>query len=324
MLLKSIQPGCGQIEIRKILTELSPPFISAKSWAIADGRTGQVLFGRGDSDKREIASLTKIMTAYLALRLSSIYNVDLYHIYAAASERAATLGGTTAMLKEGDKLSLIDLLHGMLLPSGNDAAIVVAEYFGCLLIKPKTKDKKTTPSNTSHNETLTPEMAFVIEMNNMAKQLKLPGTFFWNPHGMFHYYNRSTAAELARLSSIAMRDVTFKEIVSKKSYIAIGYDSTGKEKEYFWQNTNKMLGKSGCNGIKTGVTETAGPCLVTNLQLKAFRFIVVLLNSKTMDTRWDEVIKLKEWAIERLKQIEKISKKNKKYKRKVLRTFKHI
>jgi D-alanyl-D-alanine carboxypeptidase len=322
MLLKSIQPGCGQIEIRKILTELSPPFISAKSWAIADGRTGQVLFGRCDADKREIASLTKIMTAYLALRLSSTYNVDLYHVYAEVSEHAATVGGTSAMLKEGDKLSLIDLLYGMLLPSGNDAAIVVAEYFGRLLIKPKTKDKKI--AEPSHNETLTPEMAFVIEMNNMAKQLKLVGTFYWNSHGMYNYYNRSTAAELARLSSIAMKDSTFKKIVSKKSYIAIGYDVTGKEKEYLWQNTNKMLGKSGCNGIKTGVTETAGPCLVTNLQLKAFLFIIVLLNSKTMDVRWDEVIKLKEWAIERLKQIEKISKKSKKYKRKVLRTFKHI
>lgn len=322
MLLKSIQPGCGQIEIRKILTELSPPFISAKSWAIADGRTGQVLFGRGDSDKREIASLTKIMTAYLAFRLSSAYNVDLYHTYGTTSEHAASVGGTTAMLKEGDKLCLIDLIHGMLLPSGNDAAIVVAEYFGRVLLKPK--DKKGSSINNSHNETLTPEMAFVVEMNNMAKQLKLLSTFYWNPHGLYSYYNRSTASDLARLSAFAMKDMSFREIVSKKSYVAIGYDSTGKDKEYFWQNTNKMLGKSGCNGIKTGVTETAGPCLVTNLHLKAFNFIIVLLNSKTMDVRWEEVIKLKEWAIERLKQIEKISRKSKKYKRKVLRTFKHI
>lgn len=324
MLLKSMQPGCGQLEIRKILTELSPPFISAKSWAIADGHTGQVLFGKGDSDKREIASLTKIMTAYLALRLAFAHNVDLYHTYVTASEHAATVGGTTAMLKDKDKVSLIDLMHGMLLPSGNDAAIVVAEYFGSLLLKPKLKDKKPIPADAPQSEALNPEMAFVVEMNSMAKQLKLLGTTFWNPHGLYSYSNRSTAADLARLSSFAMRDATFRDVVSKKSYIAIGYDSAGKEKEFFWQNTNKILGKGGCNGIKTGITDTAGPCLVTNIQLKAFCFIIVLLNSKTMDARWDEVGKLKEWAIERLKQIEKISKKSKKYKRKVLRTFKHI
>lgn len=286
---------------------------------IADGRSGQVLFGKGDSDKREIASLTKIMTAFLAIRLSS-QKVDLYHTFTTVSAHAAAMAGTTATLKEGDKLTLIDLMHGMLLPSGNDAATAVAEYFGKLLMKSKQKDKKVI----SQSEDLTPEMVFVIEMNHMAKQLKLQGTLYWNPHGLYSYCNRSTAADLAKLSFAAMKELTFREIVNKKSYISIGYDASGKEKEFIWQNTNKILGKGGCNGIKTGITDTAGPCLVTSIQTKSYYFIIVLLNSKTMDARWDEVGKLKEWAIERLKQIEKISKKSKKYKKKVLRTFKHI
>ena len=321
MLLKSIQPGCDQIDIRRILTGLSPPFVSAKSWAIANGRTGRVLFGRGDSDKREIASLTKIMTALIALRLSNIENIDLYHTYTVVSEHAASITGTTAILKQGDKLSLIDLMYGMLLPSGNDAATVISEYFGTLLMKQK--QKKIDPP-TAMTEELTPEMAFVSEMNITAKELKMNNTFFWNPHGLYSYCNRSTATDMARLSALAMKDTTFREIVNRREYIAIGYDAAGKEREFIWQNTNKILGKDGCNGIKTGVTETAGPCLITNIQSKGFCFIIVLLNSKTMDARWDEVGKLKDWAIERLKQIDRISKKSKKYKRKVLRSFKHI
>ena len=122
-----MQPGCDQVDIRKILTGLSPPFISAKSWAIADGRTGRVLFGKGDSDKREIASLTKIMTAFLALRLCSEYNVDLYNTFTVVSEYSASITGTTAVLKPGDKVSLIDLMYGMLLPSGNDAATAISD-----------------------------------------------------------------------------------------------------------------------------------------------------------------------------------------------------
>ena len=317
-----MQPGCDQVDIRKILTGLSPPFISAKSWAIADGRTGRVLFGKGDSDKREIASLTKIMTAFLALRLCSEYNVDLYNTFTVVSEYSASITGTTAILKPGDKVSLIDLMYGMLLPSGNDAATAISEYFGSLLLKSKEKKPLGTPPVPT--EVTTPEMAFVGEMNNTAKELKLNNTIFWNPHGLYSYCNRSSAADLGRLSALAMRDSIFREIVNRKSYIGIGYDSAGKEKEFDWVNTNRILGKGGCNGIKTGVTDTAGPCLVTNIQTKSFCFIIVLLNSKTMDARWDEVGKLKDWAIERLKQIDKISKKSKKYKRKVLRTFKHI
>ena len=332
MLMKNIQPGCGQNEIKKIIIDLSPPFISAKSWAIADGHTGHILFGRGESEKREIASLTKIMTAFLALRLASTHHIDLYRTYAKVSETGASISGTTAMLAEGDSLSLIDLFHGMLLPSGNDAAITIAEYFGTVLLNTTMKPPfiKNTSSLRSINvaetaaDCVKAENAFVEEMNRMATELKLINTSFLNPHGMHSFCNRSTAIDLAKLSTVAMGDFTLREIVNKKSHIAFGLDSSKKEKKFEWENTNKMLGKGGCNGIKTGITETAGPCLVTSIHTKGFNFIIVLLCSKTMDMRWQEIKKLKEWAIERIKQIRKISKKGKKSSNRVLRAFKHI
>ncbi len=326
MLMKSMQPWCGQVELQRLLIGLSPPFVSAKSWAIADGRTGRLLFGKAESDKREIASLTKIMTAHLVMRLVSTLHVDLNRTYTTTSEAAGAITGTRAMLDEGDRLCLMDLLYGLLLPSGNDAAIVLAEFFGSLLLKLRLKTAnggKTSAPGTAIMSA-TAEGVFVEEMNRVAKELKLVNTNFLNPHGMHSYCNRSSAADIARLSSIAMNDPLFREIVRKKQYACKARNAEGEEKEFVWDNTNKLLGKNGCNGIKTGITETAGPCLVTSIQTKSLFYIIVLLNSKTMDARWQEIKKLRAWATERLKQIDRIAKHGKSSKRKILRTFKHI
>jgi len=289
--------------MHKIMSD-PPPYVSAKSWAIADGNTGKILFGKGETEHREIASLTKIMTCYTALKLATKYDVNLDYTRVLVSQRASKIGGTTAELSTGDTLYLWDLFHGMMLPSGNDAAIAIAEYFG-QVVKDKSlpeqrvdaKDHKTVLKNPSM------QRLFVNEMNKNAKELGLTETQYANPHGLNNFYNKSNACDVAKLSSIAMKDPKFRQIVSCKIYKAKGMTRDGEDKFFKWINTNRLLEK-GYNGVKTGVTQCAGPCLVTSLQKPNVYLIFVLLNSKSMESRWGEIKKLKKWVFGRLFKID--------------------
>ncbi len=106
-----------------------PPFVTARSWAIADRRTGQVLFGHDEAKPVDIASTTKIMTAFVVLRLAAKTPAVLDETVT-FSHRADQTIGSTSGIKEGERLSVRELLYGLLLPSGNDAAVAVAEHFG--------------------------------------------------------------------------------------------------------------------------------------------------------------------------------------------------
>ncbi len=289
--------------IRRIIAE-PPPYVSAKSWAVADGRTGRLYFARGESERREIASLTKIMTAYTALKLAKKYDINLECTRARASDKAGAIRGTRAMLDEGDTLYLWDLFHGMLLPSGNDAAITIAEFFGWLI-----KERSPPPAlvDAKSDKTLlknpSSQKLFVNEMNRNAKDLGLAETFFANPHGLNNYYNKSSASDVAKLASAAMADPQFRQVVSCKKYKCVGMDRDGEDKPFKWVNTNRLLEK-GYNGVKTGVTQAAGPCIVISLQTDKLFLIFVLLNSRSMEQRWAEVKKLKKWAVARFERIE--------------------
>lgn len=124
----------SDIQLTKLLLDIPQPFISAQSWAVYDTRTEQILFGRMERERREIASLTKIMTCYVVLLLLKRFDLDEKKHYIEVSDFAASTSGTSAELKTGDIMSVWDLLHGLMLPSGNDAAIVLAEHFGCMLL----------------------------------------------------------------------------------------------------------------------------------------------------------------------------------------------
>jgi D-alanyl-D-alanine carboxypeptidase len=116
--------------VHKLLVDLAPPFVTAKSWAIMDGRTGEILFGKCENDRREIASLTKIMTAFVVIQIIRKIKLNAKKTLLQVSKNAASIGGTSAKLKSGDVLSVYDLLHALMLPSGNDAATCLAEHFG--------------------------------------------------------------------------------------------------------------------------------------------------------------------------------------------------
>ena len=159
------------------------------------------------------------------------------------------------------------------------------------------KAKTEEARQTNH-----PIKYFVQEMNRYARALNLENTNYANPHGLSHANNKSTAYDIGRLAAIAMQDSLIREIVQKQSYTCEGRDIFENEKQFQWSNTNKLLSK-GFNGLKTGVTPAAGPCLSASFEKGNLHLIVVVLQCKTMDNRWIEVPKLTLWAINRLNKL---------------------
>jgi len=195
------------------------------------------------------------------------------------SEKAAKTSGTSAKLKAGDILSVKSLLYGLMLPSGNDASVVLAEFFGSIL----------------NSSCLKPEKRFVLEMNRMALEIGMPATHFSNPHGLMHCKNLSCSRDISKLACAALRNSCFREIVAAYSYVSEIIGKDGFLRFCNWINTNKLLGK-GFNGVKTGVTLSAGPCLCVSYS-KDVQVVVVLLNCKSMDDRWVDAKKLVEWVL---------------------------
>ena len=115
--------------LQNIITSIPPPYVTAKWWGVLDGDDGSLLFGRNEHVSREIASITKVMTAYLIFRIMKRFKINPKKKLLNVSKYASSIGGTSALLKEGDVLSVYDLMHGLLLPSGNDAATWLAEHF---------------------------------------------------------------------------------------------------------------------------------------------------------------------------------------------------
>jgi len=304
-------PNKGWGLVQRILLSGAPPFVTATSWVVANGQTGKVYFGKEEKELREVASLTKIMTLFVAIKLMKRFNINPYTSVVPISEYAASMTGTSALLESGDKLFLGDLLHGMMLPSGNDAALALSEYFGKLLrstvLPPIDLDPK---EQQEYINRLSPRKLFIKEMNRITQELKMNDTVFANPHGLMNFNNHSSAQDIAKLASVAMKEPYFFEIVNCKKHSCKGLDEKENEKLFSWRNTNKLLWK-GFNGIKTGITPTAGPCLATSIEREGISLIVVVLNCKTLNQRWVEVKKLSKWAFSRLKKLNRLEDKEK-------------
>ena len=271
-----------------------PPSISAKSWAVVSAQTGELLLGRNHTEIREMASLTKIMNCYTALSLAHKWKLNLRDTTAEVSKQAARINGTRAELVRGDQLSLWDIMHGMMLPSGNDAAICIAQFFGQLVYKYTYITDYRDFIMTSY-----PENYFINEMNKNAKKLGLNRTNFANPHGLSNINNKSTAFDIGRLCSIAMKVPEFCELVNCKEYTCLGTTSIGDTRKYHWMNTHRLLWE-GYSGIKTGITPNAGPCLASYYKKGNIGIIVILLRSKSLEARWDETKQLVKMALNRI------------------------
>jgi serine-type D-Ala-D-Ala carboxypeptidase (penicillin-binding protein 5/6) len=263
-------------ETRKLVLNKTIPIISASSWCAVEGNTGRIIYGYRDLEVKEIASLTKIMTCFVCLKIIEQKHCNLED-KVKVSKKAAGMIGTSADLKQGDLISVLDLLYGLMLPSGNDAAWSLAEHFGVAL----------NPSTTK------PVRQFISEMNKYSRTLCLYATYFANPHGLIYKKNVSSARDVCKLSTIAMKEPMFKRIVCTRSYSAEITNANSFTYKICWENTNKLLNK-GFEGIKTGITDNAGPCLTAGFKGKV-HVIVTLLNSKSMEARWEEAQAIVAW-----------------------------
>lgn len=132
----SVRPSTSEDLIeRQLLLENPAPFVTAQAWAIIDKSTGELLFGRNENESRQVASLTKIMTTYVVMDILQRYKLNEHETFVRILPCSSHLIGTSANLIEGDQLSVWELLHGMMLPSGNDAAQSLAIHFGIFLLK---------------------------------------------------------------------------------------------------------------------------------------------------------------------------------------------
>lgn len=223
---------------------MAAPPIGAAAAIVVDEQTGQVLFASDERRRLPMASTTKIMTALLALERGQPAQMVKPRITAADMPGSSLMG-----LVPGEQLPLSDLLYGLLLPSGNDAAIAIAEAVGGS------------------------EAGFVELMNRRAAELGLANTRFANPHGLDAPGHYTTAADLAQLTRIALRQRAFAEIVATREKTVQG------KATYRLRNTNPVLGQPGVEGVKTGHTDLAGACLVTVVRRDGHRVVTVVLNS---------------------------------------------
>lgn len=286
--------------IKSLGLHIPAPQVSAASWSIVNIETGECLSGKNANVIRDIASLTKIMTLFIVkqcMRHKLITDQDIVKV----PHDAIILGGTTANLRYNDSIKVIDLLYGLMLPSGNDAAYTLAEYCGEHMLKDVRINKKKT--------SLHPVDFFVRQMNVWAKHLKLKNTTFLNPHGLSHLGNHSTASEISKIACLLIKRPYISKIVNSTNH-SCTVENSGIPRKLNWANTNLLLKTAGVTGFKTGRTHTAGPCLCATFNNNNISLCITLLNSRTAEKRWTEAIKLYEWVSSQLEYIFMHSEKN--------------
>jgi D-alanyl-D-alanine carboxypeptidase (penicillin-binding protein 5/6) len=227
--------------------ELKPPVINALAAVVVEESSGRVLYEKNATQKRSIASTTKIMTAIVALENA---NLDEEIVI---SKRAASIGGSVIGLRAGQKYTVREMLYAMLMASANDAAIAIAEHV----------------AGTVED--------FAKMMNKKAESLGMEDSHFVSPHGLDRDNQYSTAYDMAIITIEALKNPLFAEIVSTKSSYIPGHSL---------YNTNELLGSCpGVDGVKTGYTGKAGRCLITTVKRGDMRLISVVLGSPTRTAR---------------------------------------
>lgn len=259
-----------------------PPMTTADSWVLADGESGRIIVSQNAKKRSQIASLTKVMTAVVVLEyLASKAEAEDSQSILVVSKSASIVVGTSALLEVGDRVSIANLLFGLLLPSGNDAAVALAEYVGRQL---------------GSNDGRTPVQRFVARMNRTAETLGLYDTIFDDVHGMGENY--STPSDLATLSRHAMLNPTFRRVVNTKVKRVTISSNRGGERVVNWRNTNELLGDF--DGVKTGHTNKAGGCLILRGVYRGKPLYLVLLGSSNKNTRFIDGYNLFQWGIQQI------------------------
>ena len=261
-----------------------PPIVSAKAWAIGNQATGQILFHSAGDERLPIASTTKVMTAMVVLQLCENDSQRLNEMIE-FSHRADRTGGTSSGIHAGERIAVREILYGLMLPSGNDAAVALAEHFGadCAppIEVPKTRD---------------PLVRFVAEMNRTADKLGLTNTHFANPHGLPAKPHFSSANDLVRLAAAADRYPDLRECANARQHGCQLLGPEGYHRNIIWKNTNELLEMEGYQGLKTGTTNAAGSCLIAAGEYQNRQLIVVVLGATSSENRYRDTRNLFKWA----------------------------
>lgn len=267
---------CGKAADARGIAAEDLPDIDASN-AFVMGKNGTVYYARSADEQVKIASITKVMTAILAVENCKMDEKIT------VSNAAATVGNSTAGLLEGDELTVEQALRGLMIPSGNDAAIALAEHVGKKL-DPKTKDAVAT---------------FVKAMNERAKKLGCTGTLFENPHGLdFDEWAgdmHSTAHDVALMMQEAMKDDTIREVMASKDPWIEVTGADGSDHSHSLDTHNVLLGQDGNIGGKTGTTDDAGYCFASAYNRDGDEIYTVVLNSSTTDQRFADTATLASW-----------------------------
>ncbi len=270
------------------------PFVTAKAWAISDARTGQLLWSSKESESLDFASTTKVMTAFLVLRLAEKEPKVLDELVT-FSKRADRTGGSTAGVTAGEKLSVKELLYGLMLPSGNDAAVAFAEHFGGRVARTET-GKEGKENSKKSNGKADPYVAFVAEMNRTATELGMADTRYKNPHGLTENGHVSNARDLLKLSWEAMQLPRFREIIQTRQHGCQVVGPGGYRRNLKWKNSNELLDIEGYDGVKTGTTDAAGACLISQATRGDDKLLLVILGSSSSKSRYADTRNLFRWG----------------------------
>ncbi|MDY5559990.1 MAG: D-alanyl-D-alanine carboxypeptidase family protein [Collinsella sp.] len=267
---------CGKAADARGIAAEDLPDIDASN-AFVMGKNGTVYYARSADEQVKIASITKVMTAILAVENCKMDEKIT------VSNAAAAVGNSTAGLLEGDELTVEQALRGLMIPSGNDAAIALAEHVGKKL-DPKTKDAVAT---------------FVKAMNERAKKLGCTGTLFENPHGLdFDEWAgdmHSTAHDVALMMQEAMKDDTIREVIASKDPWIEVTGADGSDHSHSMDTHNVLLDQDGNIGGKTGTTDDAGYCFASAYNRDGDEIYTVVLNSSTTDQRFADTATLASW-----------------------------
>lgn len=224
---------------------------SAKAMCVIEKDSKRVIFNKNEDMKLPMASTTKVVTAITVLQHCN--NLDEY---IQVDDSAIGVEGTSIYLRKGELIQVKDLLYGLMLRSGNDAATALAIHVGGSV------------------------SAFADLMNKLAVSVGANNSSFANPHGLDNANHYTTAYDLSLITAYALNNPIFKEIVSTKSYVI---PETNKSNKRYLTNKNRLLSSlEGCCGVKTGFTSKAGRCLVSASEIDNTTFICVVLNCGPM------------------------------------------
>ncbi|RJX23667.1 MAG: D-alanyl-D-alanine carboxypeptidase [Dethiobacter sp.] len=244
-----------------VRAETALPNLSAEAAVLLDWNSGRILYARNPHLSRHMASTTKIMTAIVALERGN------FDDEVKTSPRAANTGGSSIWLEEGEIKTLEELLLGLMLRSGNDVAVAIAEHISGSVEK------------------------FAELMTERARELGAQNTSFRNPHGLHHPEHYTTAYDLALISAHAMGIKEFRRIISTPG-IAISWP--GHPWDRFLYNQNKLFTLyQGAEGIKTGWTTPAGRCFAGAAIRNGRRLISVVLNAPQL---WEDTVALLDYG----------------------------